>query len=54
MVNKNIIGNSYSIKEIHEDGFINVKVTSVVLFYRKANIFLPFSIPNLSKILFIS
>jgi len=50
MVNKYIIGKSYTIKEIHEDGFINIKVTSVVMFYRKANIFLTFSIPNPSKV----
>ena len=50
MENKYIIGNYYSLKEIHEDGFINIKVTSVVLFYRKAKTFMKFSIPKPSKL----
>lgn len=49
MENKYIIGNSYSLKEIHEDGFINIKVTSVAMFYRKTKTFMTFSIPKMSK-----
>ena len=42
-----IIGNYYSLNEIHEKGFINTKVTSIYLFFKKANTFMTFNIPNL-------
>ncbi len=45
METKFIIGNSYTIREIHEDGFINITVKS----YRKAKTFLTFSIPKSRK-----
>ncbi|MEI6823048.1 MAG: hypothetical protein WCL51_14040 [Bacteroidota bacterium] len=49
METKFIIGNSYTIREIHEDGFINITVNSVGMSYRKAKTFLTFSIPKSRK-----
>lgn len=49
MGNKYILGNSYTLKELHEDGFVNIKVTSVAMFYRKAKTFMNFSIPKSCK-----
>ena len=50
MENNFTIGNSYTIKEIQDDGFINIKVTSFVMFYRKDDTFMTFSIPKSGKI----
>ena len=41
-----IVGNSYSLKEIEETGYINTKVTSVNLVYKKLKTFMTFSIPK--------
>jgi len=41
-----IVGNSYSKEEIEEDGFINTKTTTIVIFYRKEDMLLCFSIPK--------
>ena len=41
-----IVGNSYTINEIEDNGFIKAKQTSLVLFYRKAKVLLAFNIPK--------
>ena len=41
-----IVGNTYSIKEIEENGFIKAKQTSLVLFYRRDKVLLAFNIPK--------
>ncbi len=49
MENKYIIGNTYTLKEIHDDGFVNIKVTSIAMFYRKAKTIMNFSITKQRK-----
>jgi len=41
-----VVGNSYSQEEIEENGFINTKTTSVVMFFKKGNVLLCFNIPK--------
>ncbi|MEI6821538.1 MAG: hypothetical protein WCL51_06360 [Bacteroidota bacterium] len=41
-----VVGNSYSREDIEENGFINTKTTSVIMFYRKENILMCFNIPK--------
>ncbi len=46
MENQFTVGNSYSIKELENNGFSKTKQTTIIVFYRKDNVLLALDIPK--------